>query len=141
MTERILQTLQPFSFDPDFSGQRAARRDEPDDEPDTVRLSPRDLAALGASLRAEGMAAAQARIDGAIVERLETAGRRLERASKRLGDVAAALADGSAWHERPGDLATLAAQAAQEIADGQGDLFAASQALAADGAPTPETEV
>lgn len=137
MTERIVQTLQPFSFDPDFSGQRAARRDEPD----TVRLSPRDLAALGASLRAEGMAAAQARIDGAIVERLETAGRRLERASKRLGDVAAALADVSAWHERPGDLATLAAQAAQEIADGQGDLFAASQALAADGAPTPETEV
>jgi len=137
MTERIVQTLQPFSFDPDFSGQRAARRDEPD----TVRLSPRDLAALGASLRAEGMAAAQARIDGAIVERLETAGRRLERASKRLGDVAAALADGSAWHERPGDLATLATQAAQEIADGQGDLFAASQALAADGAPTAETEV
>ena len=124
MSRRKVSGLKPFQFEADFS----ANGNDPDTE--TAELSMRDLARLGAELRAEGARAAQARLDADAVARLEMATTRLEDA---LGDLAALaerfekLAE-AGW--LPESLVQSVRMATLRISDGQGDLFAFCKAVA-----------
>lgn len=122
---RKIEDFRPYDFQADFSAPKPAP------EPDTVTLPATELAALGAQLRGEAAAEARALIDAEALAGLETA---IERLSGALADLSAlaerldALGRAGAL---PEDVARLADMAARRIADGQGDLFATCQSLAA----------
>jgi len=130
MSRRKISGLKPFPFEADFSPGRS------DPDAQTAEISLRDLARLGAELRAEGANGAQARLDADAVARLETAATRLENA---LGDLALLaerleLLAEDGW--LPGDLAQSVRMATMRVSDGQGDLFAIRDVVAP---PDPQT--
>ncbi|MEM7767318.1 MAG: hypothetical protein AAF253_07495 [Pseudomonadota bacterium] len=121
MSRRSLTSLKPFPFEADFQ----VPADGPAEATDTVRLTAAELAQLGASLQAEGAASAQAKLDQVALDRIAAAEEKLARSAQTLAEVANLL-DRAA---NPVMAGALARRAAQDIADGQGDLFAARAAV------------
>ncbi|MEL6209149.1 MAG: hypothetical protein AAFR44_03020 [Pseudomonadota bacterium] len=121
MSRRTLTSLKPFPFEADFR----VPADGPAEAPETIRLTAAELAQLGASLQAEGAASAQAKLDQVALDRIAAAEEKLARSAQTLAEVATLL-DRAA---NPVMAGAVARRAAQDVADGQGDLFAARHAV------------
>lgn len=124
MSRRAVSQFRPFSFEADFTAPKA---EEP--QAGLISMPLADLAALGAQLRAEADAAARAPLDAAAVKQLGDAMDRLETALFSMGQLADHLERACLSHGLPMDIRDMARRAAQDLQDGQGDLFAACQSL------------
>lgn len=132
MTLKAIKTVVPFDFRSDFCAVKSedapAERSISEDE-DRVVLKTEEFAALLMTIRAEGVADAEARADAGRVEHLESAVTAMQQA---LGDLVALTshieATSRSSHEAERS-AELIRSVAQRIIDGQGDLFAELKAL------------
>lgn len=137
MRRRQISHFRAFAFQADFSSPAGAapsappadQRPEADDE--RVSLPIMEIAALGAQLQAQAAEVARAPVEAALAERLEQAASKLAAATDQLSELAIALDLAARMSQVPPALAPLAERAAKTLADGQGDLFAACQSLAA----------
>ncbi len=119
MTKRAIKNYSPFVFQSDFSVA------EPEDDT-RIPVSADELAHLLAEARNEGISIANADHDSEISEKMQSATTRLNQALADLVALAGHLevsGQDAAMSETTRNLINLAAQ---NIIDGQGDLFHAN---------------
>jgi len=120
MRRTAVKSVTAFDFQSDFR----APSPPPPETADTVSVTASELAELLANARAEGMAAADARHDVAIAEKLEIMSGQLKSALTELLKLAECLDKATLPLESELQAKQLISTACAHIVNGQRDLFA-----------------